>query len=678
MSRGGNFDGSTAEPMIGEVTALRSFRLTDDGFLLPLTDAGGTDPWPVTISTAKCNLGRDHLSPDPDCTCGFYAYGNRTWVEDTGEYMWSRLILAAVHCSGRLVAGEKGVRAEKVRLVACYVNKHAPAAVMERLRVNYPDVEFHRSRKSLLDAYPETSLSTYVEVPKRPLSASVRAALRFLPAVLLPLLILGFATLYLTDGTLAMPSVFAVLLALLVGAPFVTELIAVRTLGGTPDDLNAMSRKTQVPWTRAGYASIAPLLIRLSAQAVTMGVMLAGPATPLIEGGWPLALSLVGVVVTMLIVGTELRRVLPIRRAFPLVPRTGSVSALKDTVREDAQGPADREGTRVEVDAGGDCDAAMYDMGGYGIGLIHFGIVSDPADYPLAAGSASTLTKALKKTAAAMGLQGRWIAYIASDQTRLRALTPEGLVSPPIPLAEIDAILPLPAHSWCPSAVRPSYVLARGEGSMESALVLPLRYEGRKSAPLAFSDPQIKDALEVARHLAAQGAYRDFKDEQARLPAGLVPVASPELPAGMKGARSMEGDLAQIAQALGSLMGASYDVFDAKALTFTMGEFLDALHATKRMNDVVTLDTSGTIPRALPQSAVVGMRGAHLLLKGLFDLPLSGQATASTYLHSGEKVYALADPGVGQSPRYATFTLHPFTLERGERNDGDALGNAGQ
>lgn len=677
MSRGGNFDGATAEPMIGEVTALRSFRLTDDGFLLPLTDAGGTDPWPVTISTAKCNLGRDHLSPDPDCSCGFYAYGNRAWVEDTGEYMWSRLILAAVHCSGRLVAGEKGVRAEKVRLVACYVNKHAPAAVLERLRVNYPDVEFHASRKSLLEAHPETSLSTYIEVPKRPFSASVKAALRFLPAALFPLLILGFAALFLTVGSLSMPSVFAVLLALLVGVPFIAEGVSLHALGGTPDDLRAMSRKTQVPWTRAGRPGLTLLLIRLFTQGVAMGVMLAGPAAPLTEGGWPLALSLAGVVVAMGIIGAELRRVIPIRRAFPLVPRTGAISALRDAVGEDAQGPAARKGTRVEVDAGKDCDAAMYDMGGYGIGLVHFDIVSDPADYPLAAGSASTLTKAMKKAAAAMGLQGRWIAYIASDQTRLRALTSEGLVSPPIPLAEIDVILPLPAQSWCPSAVRPSYVLARKEGRLESPLVLPLRYASRKSAPLAFSDPQIRDALEVARHLAAQGAYRDFKDEQARLPEGLVPAASPELPAGMKGGRDLEGDLARIAQALGALMGASYDASDAKALTFTMGEFLDALHATKRMNDVVTLDTSGSIPQVLPQGAEVGMRGAHLLLKGLFDLPLSGHATPSTHLSLGGRVYALADPGVGQSPRYATFTLHPFTLERGERDYGDALGNAG-
>ena len=248
-----DFGTETAEPMVGEVTALRSFRITDDGYFLPLTDAGGHQPWPTETSSAKCARDRPHKAPDPDCTCGFYAYGNRSWIEREGQYNWSRLVLAAVHCSGRLVAGEKGLRGEKMRLVACYVSKGLPKRVRELLHEHYPEVEFFTSRKALLTAHPETPLSTYNEPPKArkfdiPTAISgLQIALAF---AAIPLMLGMIALAFVGENKLTYGAFVSAIFAILVWFPFILEGWVALKVGVFLDRLESMNRAIHVPWTR--------------------------------------------------------------------------------------------------------------------------------------------------------------------------------------------------------------------------------------------------------------------------------------------------------------------------------------------------------------------------------------------------------------------------------------------
>ncbi len=106
------------EPQVGQIRALRTFRIGPDGALYPLFSK---EPWEDGVNTARC-LRKDrppHPGPDPDCTCGFYAYGGEQWV---GEHPQSRHVLAVVACWGRIIAGTRGLRAEHFRIEALWLS----------------------------------------------------------------------------------------------------------------------------------------------------------------------------------------------------------------------------------------------------------------------------------------------------------------------------------------------------------------------------------------------------------------------------------------------------------------------------------------------------------------------------------------------------------------------------
>lgn len=672
------FGAKTAEPMVGEVTALRSFRLTDDGYLLPLTDAGGYEPWPTTTSSAKCNRGRSHSAPDPDCTCGFYAYGNRGWVEAEGQYLWSRVVLAAVHCSGRLVAGEKGLRAEKVRLVACYVNKHAPTEVLEALREHYPEVEFHQSRKSLLSAHPETHLSTYIDPPR------IRSGVRILPMILALLAVpfLGATVaLNLWGGQdLTTTRLSGAIFAVLVWSPFLIEGISLLTLKMSPDSLGTIRRITQRPWDtrRRTYLTSSPVP-RILVMGMALAFLFTTPSVPL-NGGWPVLTVVLMAAATLVVIWLEARKIFPLSKAFPLVPRTGAVRSLRDSL---ASPPEGRDRLQSVSLVASDLIAEMHDMRGHGVGMVHFGIVSDPADHPSAENSASELAKTLKMAAASMGLKRKqWVAYIASGEDRLRVLTSAGQVSPPIPLAEIDAILPLPTLAWCPPDVRPSLVWGLRDHSLDpetAPYTLPARYRGRKEALGTFSDPRVEDALRIARRLTEQAAYRDFKKDQARLPEGLAPVAVPVLPS--EGGTVIEGasdDVWTIAQALATLLDSTPDSSSTRGLAFAIGELMDGLNTLGGADEVVTFDASGEFVEGHhPDGAEFDMRAAHILLAGTLDITLSAAVKPISFTSPEGRVYMVF--GMDKKvPQCATLTLRTSALERGRGDDGDSLGDARQ
>lgn len=679
-----DFGGETAEPMVGEVTALRSFRLTDDGYLLPLTDAGGHDPWPTETHSAKCNRKREHLSPDPDCTCGFYAYGNRSWVQGYGPYAWSHLVLAAVHCSGRLVAGEKGLRAQKMRLKACYINKAAPREVLERLRSHYPEVEFFTSRKALLAAYPETTLSTYLETSKRArffklFTPTLRGALA---ALVVPLLVLHVASIVVNDW----PSFtrFALLMfALLVWGPIFLDGFSLWRFGATPDALAALRRPGQAPWTmKSARRVMAPPLWRFGLIGISIGFIITMGDEPLWPLGWP-TIALAGITVsTIVTLWMEGSKIFPVRKRFPLVPRTMAVHDLRAALPPGAT--LTRESTHRHRHSSGSHTVEMCDMGGYGVSMIHFDIFSDPEDYPHAEGSAPGLVLTARSMAKEVGIpKGLWIAYIASEDATLRILTPGGTVSPPVPLTEIDAILPLPTHSWCAPGVRRSFIAGTLDESISKGpLPLSLLSGYRQGRPSLddFSDPRIANALKIARHRSEQSAYRNFKQAEALLPEGLEPLAVPTIPQEERGiSESPQAANDEVHYAMRTLLDSPADPSSSRGLAFAIGELLDACDSAL-INDLASIDFLDEDDKP-PANADRQMRGAHMLLIGEVAATLGRDLIKMlSYDVSDGRMYAVVlEPkkSGGRDGASMALKVRNESLKSGGDDDVDALKDAG-
>jgi hypothetical protein len=150
------------EPQVGQIRALRTFRIGPDGALYPLFS---NEPWHDGSNTARCvRKGRPpHRSPDPDCTCGFYAYGTEPAVS---EHPRSRHVLAVVSCWGRIIAGTRGLRAEHSRIEALWLSPAVPADLADRVIRNHPSVAVHRDRSRMIADHPPTELDCY-EPPGR-------------------------------------------------------------------------------------------------------------------------------------------------------------------------------------------------------------------------------------------------------------------------------------------------------------------------------------------------------------------------------------------------------------------------------------------------------------------------------------------------------------------------------
>jgi hypothetical protein len=56
---------------VGEIRAMRTFRVSGDGDLIPL--AWDDSSWADGPNTAECYLG--HTPAAPRCSCGFYGHG---------------------------------------------------------------------------------------------------------------------------------------------------------------------------------------------------------------------------------------------------------------------------------------------------------------------------------------------------------------------------------------------------------------------------------------------------------------------------------------------------------------------------------------------------------------------------------------------------------------------------
>jgi hypothetical protein len=150
------------EPQVGQIRALRTFRIGPDGALYPLFS---NQRWHDGSNTAGC-LREDeppHRSPDPECTCGFYAYGTESAVSDHPR---SRHVLAVVSCWGRIIAGTRGLRAEHCRIEALWLSSAVPEGLAARVTRNHPSVAVHEDRSRMLADHPPTELDCY-ELPGR-------------------------------------------------------------------------------------------------------------------------------------------------------------------------------------------------------------------------------------------------------------------------------------------------------------------------------------------------------------------------------------------------------------------------------------------------------------------------------------------------------------------------------
>jgi len=155
----GQFDGgdlAVPDLQVGEIWAVRTFRLSGSGCLRPVTyQAGG--PWSDGANTAHC-LGHSHTPAAPGCRCGFYAYGTYRAARGHAE---ARRVLAVVTCWGRVVPGTRGLRAQHARIEAIWLSSRVSPRLARRLRQRYPSATFYRSRRLMLRRHPPTRLESY-------------------------------------------------------------------------------------------------------------------------------------------------------------------------------------------------------------------------------------------------------------------------------------------------------------------------------------------------------------------------------------------------------------------------------------------------------------------------------------------------------------------------------------
>jgi hypothetical protein len=162
------------EPQVGEIRALRSFRVGRGGRLYALFH---DQQWTEGTNSARCEapafygsqpLARPaHHPPEPDCGCGFYAYA---FAPGDAETPYADNVLAAVTCWGRVIAGTRGIRAEHSRIEAVWLSEQVPADLVAKVAERYPSVAMYSDKAAMLTNHPPTQLDCYEpERTRRPL-----------------------------------------------------------------------------------------------------------------------------------------------------------------------------------------------------------------------------------------------------------------------------------------------------------------------------------------------------------------------------------------------------------------------------------------------------------------------------------------------------------------------------
>lgn len=174
-------------PVVGEVYAARVFVLDSTSCIL----TGLSYPQAILdgINVALCpNDTHDADAPGDDCRCGFWAYDQpKTWWVDPETE--SGVVPAVVELTGKAVVGERGIRAQKMRVVAVVLPGDISHADRQVFVANYPQVRLFASVKEMLTEFPLSDLVRPEETPepkpRREFRPLLKGALRACLAVYL-------------------------------------------------------------------------------------------------------------------------------------------------------------------------------------------------------------------------------------------------------------------------------------------------------------------------------------------------------------------------------------------------------------------------------------------------------------------------------------------------------------
>jgi hypothetical protein len=146
------------EPQVGEIRAVRTFRIGPNGSLYPLfSDVA----WSAGTNTARCRFA-PHATPETGCTCGYYAYASDAAAS---EYPNARHVLAVVSCWGHVIAGTRGIRAEFARIDAIWMSDAVPAGLAALVATRYPGLSIYADKQAMLAQHPPTVLDCYQNDP---------------------------------------------------------------------------------------------------------------------------------------------------------------------------------------------------------------------------------------------------------------------------------------------------------------------------------------------------------------------------------------------------------------------------------------------------------------------------------------------------------------------------------
>lgn len=159
-----NFIGElpTVEPLVGDVYATRHFNLerTHDG-TYHIVGLGYKQPIVEGINVSVCGVGRKHAVPDPDCSCGFYAFDDPKKAWGGPKFLYAGQLDAVVRFSGRVVVAKGGLRAERMEIVAL----SSPHALTRERVAKISNYELFDSREEMLRTFPVVPIERELDSP---------------------------------------------------------------------------------------------------------------------------------------------------------------------------------------------------------------------------------------------------------------------------------------------------------------------------------------------------------------------------------------------------------------------------------------------------------------------------------------------------------------------------------
>ncbi|MDF0531502.1 hypothetical protein P0W64_18340 [Tsukamurella sp. 8F] len=205
-------------------------RVPSSFLVSPVVDELGG--WPDLQGEAACLYQRDHAVPDFDCTCGLYAFNSLQALEHAIPE--ARLeAVAIVALEGRVIAHDRGYRAERMRVVAVWVRPVGLAGRLSRRLAGLDTAPaLYRELDDMIRAYEIPSSAPSVALRHRIVDVATLVAVGFGRVAFLSALgALAFRTLVRPDA--AERATWSVALAGLV-AFAIGLAIGMRTPDGVP------------------------------------------------------------------------------------------------------------------------------------------------------------------------------------------------------------------------------------------------------------------------------------------------------------------------------------------------------------------------------------------------------------------------------------------------------------